>query len=228
MKARAVAVSRPLDQSQTPEDLMVYCARVSSPSNQHALDTGAKLLKYCIKNGHWSVFEQADLTIELETSRAIAAQLLRHRSFTFQEFSQRYAVADLGHEDVEARMQDSKNRQSSTPASPMIDDAFREAHARVWGVAKAAYDEAIGAGIAKEVARFLLPLSTTTRLYMKGTVRSWIHYFEVRTKDGVQKEHRELALEARDVFSEHFPITSEALGYVRRQTIVDRIFHGLG
>jgi len=204
--------------SVTPdaEKLMSYCARVSNPSGQDR-DDYAKLLSYCIKNEHWSIFEMAFLTLQIDTTRGLAAQILRHRSFTYQEFSQRYADASLLAEDIpvfELRRQDNKNRQNS------IDDISDETKVK-WNVqirehfskAKAIYDGMIADGIAKECARFVLPLATPTRLYMSGSVRSWIHYINLRSSNGTQKEHRLIAEEAKKVFSEQFPTVSEALGW---------------
>ena len=204
--------------SVTPdaEKVMSYCARVSNPSGQDR-DDYAKLLSYCIKNEHWSIFEMAFLTLQIDTTRGLAAQILRHRSFTYQEFSQRYADTTLLAEDIpmfELRRQDNKNRQNS------IDDISDETKVK-WNAqirehfskAKAIYDGMIADGIAKECARFVLPLATPTRLYMSGSVRSWIHYIKLRSSNGTQKEHRLIAEEAKKVFSEQFPTVSEALGW---------------
>jgi len=204
--------------SVTPdaEKLMAYCARVSNPNGQDR-DDYAKLLAYCIKNQHWSIFEQAFLTVEINTTRGLAAQILRHRSFTFQEFSQRYADTTLLAEDIpmfELRRQDNKNRQNS------IDDIPDEIKVK-WNTqirehfskAKAIYDGMIADGIAKECARFILPLSTPTRLYMSGSVRSFIHWIQLRTGHGTQKEHMIIANEAKEIFSQQFPTVSEALGW---------------
>ena len=204
--------------SVTPdaEKLMGYCARVSNPNNQDS-DNYAKLLAYCIKNQHWSIFEMASMNLEINTTRGIAAQILRHRSFTFQEFSQRYADTTLLAEELpifELRRQDTKNRQNS------VDDISDEIKFK-WNVqirehfakAKAIYDGMISDGIAKECARFVLPLATPTRLYINGNIRSWIHYIELRSSNGTQKEHRLIAEEAKIIFSEQFPTVSEALGW---------------
>ena len=204
--------------SATPdaEKLMAYCARVSNPSGQDR-DDYAKLLGYCIKNQHWSIYEQSFMTVEINTTRGLAAQILRHRSFTFQEFSQRYADATLLAEDIptfELRRQDNKNRQNS------IDDISDETKVK-WNTkirehfskAKALYDGMVADGIAKECARFVLPLATPTRLYMSGSLRSWIHYIELRSSNGTQKEHRLIVEEIKRIFSEQFPTVSEALGW---------------
>ena len=206
--------------STTPdaEKLMAYCARVSNPSNQDN-DNYAKLLAYCIKHQHWSIFEQAFMTVEINTTRGLAAQILRHRSFTFQEFSQRYADANLLAEEIpvfELRRQDNKNRQNS------IDDISDEIKSK-WGVkirehfakAKSIYDGMISDGIAKECARFILPLATPTRLYMSGSIRSFIHWIELRTGHGTQKEHMEIANECKQIFIEQFPIISESLSWTQ-------------
>jgi thymidylate synthase (FAD) len=204
--------------SVTPdaEKLMAYCARVSNPNNQNN-DNYAKLLKYCIDHQHWSIFEHGFMTVEINTTRGLAAQILRHRSFTFQEFSQRYADATLLAEDIplfELRRQDTKNRQNS------IDDIDHEMVIK-WNTqirehfskAKAIYDGMIKDGVAKECARFILPLATPTRLYMSGTVRSWIHYIELRSGHGTQKEHMIIANECKNIFIQQFPTIGEALGW---------------
>lgn len=220
MTARIVATTHPAPWLvergvKNAEQLIVYTARVSNPSNQDNVDTGAKLLKYCIEHGHWSVFETASMTVEVGTSRAIAAQLLRHRSFTFQEFSQRYSdVQALGRPTVpQARMQDAKNRQSSRECEdPDLNDWWLAESGRVMDDAQALYEQALEKGIAKEVARFVLTLATPTRLYMTGSVRSWIHYLKARLHPSTQQEHRNLATDIADVFSDEFPVVSEACG----------------
>ncbi len=192
------------------EKVMGYCARVSNPANQDNADV-SKLLGYCVKNGHWSVFEMASMCVEITTSRGISPQILRHRSFSFQEFSQRYAIPD-DYVQYEARAQDSKNRQASNDTlDPFIKAQFARAQAEVWRKSKEYYDQAIEAGVAKECARFLLPLNVETRLYMHGTVRSWIHYIQLRTTPGTQKEHRDIALEIKDLFCAQFPDLGKAL-----------------
>ena len=192
-------------------DLIAYCARVSNPSNQGNTDTSEKLTNYLIKNKHWSPFEMADVTMEIETTRDIARQILRHRSFSFQEFSQRYAdpTKDLNFMYREARLQDTKNRQNSID----IDDPelLIEWHIQQEAViitAKKAYEWAIERGIAKEVARAVLPEGLTmSRMYVKGSIRSWLHYIEVRTDASTQKEHREIAIACAKAISEIFPIS---------------------
>ena len=195
------------------EKTMLYIARVSNPSNQTSENT--KLLDYCIKHQHWSVFEQADMTVEIETSRAIAAQILRHRSFTFQEFSQRYAkVASDAFETYPARRQDDKNRQNSIDDMPQHEkDWFEGVQKEVQDFCMDMYERAIDKGIAKEQARFLLPLSTRTKLYMKGNVRSWIHYIDLRCANGTQLEHKEIADEIKKIFVEQFPVIAKAKGW---------------
>jgi len=198
--------------SVTPdaEKIIMYCARVSSP-NQDSKDT--RLLNYCIKNSHWSVFEMANLVCEIETSRAISAQILRHRSFSFQEFSQRYSQA-TDFQLYEPRRQDTKNRQNSIDdLYPKDMDWFVNAAIGVNITADALYKEALSRGIAKECARFLLPMSTRTKLYMNGTLRSWITYLQLRTSHGTQQEHMDIANSIKDIFVEQFPIISEALGW---------------
>lgn len=193
----------------TPEDLIVYTARVSNPSNQLNTATGEKLLQYCIKHEHWSPFEQVDMTLEIVTSRAISAQIIRHRSFCFQEFSQRYSEA-LELESIEFREQAEKNRQSSTQPIPEQSWIYQEV-AELQEKCKRLYKELIWAGIAKECARMILPLSTSTTLYMKGSVRSWVHYIQLRTKEDSQKEHRQVAMQAKEIFSALFPLISKAI-----------------
>ena len=197
------------------EKQMGYIARVSNPQNQ-SNPAVAGLLGYCIKHGHWSVFEQAHMTLEIETTRGIAAQILRHRSFTYQEFSQRYANTNmLGQIDVpDLRSQDDKNRQNS------IDDIPQDQKARLQGQIQRyfsegidLYNELIREGIAKECARFVLPLATPTRIYMTGSVRSWIHYIDLRSAHGTQKEHMDIAEACRQIFIEQFPIVSTALNW---------------
>jgi len=201
--------------SVTPdaEQLMAYIARVSNPSNQDN-EKYAGLLKYCIKHNHWSVFEQSTMTLEIETTRAIAAQILRHRSFTFQEFSQRYASSnDLGDIDLpELRRQDTKNRQNSTDdLDPEIVDKFERQMITLFSSAKSLYTQMLDVGVAKECARMVLPLCTPTRIYMTGSCRSWIHYINLRSAHGTQKEHMVIAEACREVFIEQFPSVSEAL-----------------
>ena len=198
------------------EKLMAYVARVSNPSNQDN-EKFAGLLKYCIRHQHWSVFEQSSMTLEIETTRAIAAQILRHRSFTFQEFSQRYAqTTSLGDIELpELRKQDLKNRQNSTDdLDPVIVDKFNRQMITLFSSAKSLYTQMLDAGVAKECARMVLPLCTPTRIYMTGSCRSWIHYINLRSAHGTQKEHMVIAEACRKVFTEQFPAVSEALEWV--------------
>lgn len=196
----------------TPESerIIGYCARVSNPANQDNPDV-VKLLKYCIKHGHWSIFEMANAVIEIETSRAISAQILRHRSFSFQEFSQRYAKVQ-GVESVRPRRQDLKNRQNSTDDLSAEDlQWWEEETAKLYAQSQALYDQALEKGIAKESARFVLPMASTSRIYMNGTIRSWIHYLKLRSGEDTQKEHREIAIAIRNILTEQLPIVAEAL-----------------
>ena len=195
------------------EQTMAYIARVSNPSNQDN-EKYAGLLKYCIKHNHWSVFEQSSMTLEIETTRAIAAQILRHRSFTFQEFSQRYAASTaLGDIDLpELRKQDLKNRQNSTDdLDPEMVEKFNKQMITLFSSAKSLYEQMLSQGVAKECARMVLPLCTPTRIYMTGSCRSWIHYINLRSAHGTQKEHMDIAEACRKVFTEQFPAVSEAL-----------------
>jgi thymidylate synthase (FAD) len=198
------------------EKLIAYCARVSNPSNQES-ENYAKLIAYCIKNKHWSIFEQAFMTVEIITTRGIAAQILRHKSCNFQEFSQRYADTSLLNEDIplfELRRQDNKNRQNS------IDDISDEIKVK-WNTqvrehfakSKALYDGMLKDGIAKESARFVLPLATPTKMYMSASIRSFIHWIELRSSHGTQKEHMDIANACKDIFKEQLPIISEALDW---------------
>ena len=195
------------------EKNMAFVARVSNPNNQ-GNENFSGLLKYCIKHQHWSVFEQAHMTLEIETTRAIAAQILRHRSFTFQEFSQRYAQSnELGEIDLpELRRQDSKNRQNSIDDLDVkVVDKLNRQMITLFSSAQSLYNQMIEEGVAKECARMVLPLCTPTRIYMTGSVRSWIHYIDLRSAHGTQKEHMEIAESCKDIFKEQFPIVSEAL-----------------
>ena len=196
---------------ESPEGLMGYIARVSSPNQTNPNYTG--LLKYCIQNKHWSVFEMCDMTVEVTTSRGISPQILRHRSFNFSEFSQRYAKVGQGGIIIyKARRQDSKDRQNSIDdLSEDTQQWFKDAQKEVWDLAYARYEQALERGIAKECARFLLPLNTKTKLYMKGSLRSWIHYIEVRADKATQLEHREIAIKVKEIFIQKFPTVAKAL-----------------
>lgn len=209
MKVRLIATTQShVPGVATPEELIVHNARVSNPQNQTNMQTAGKLLAFCMRHGHWSVFEQADMTMEIQTSRAIAAQILRHRSFTFQEFSQRYAEAN-DFEPVELREQAENNRQSSTKI--INDEHPNELITDFIGFIQQVYGDLIGMGVARECARMILPLCTSTTLYMKGSVRSWIHYFEQRRSEHAQKEHREVAEAAYVIFAKQFPVIAAIL-----------------
>ena len=198
------------------EQTMAYIARVSNPSNQgNEKYTG--LLKYCINHNHWSDFEQSSMTLEIETTRAIAAQILRHRSFTYQEFSQRYAAStSLGEIKLpELRRQDTKNRQNSTDdLEPKLVESLNKQMETLFSSSLALYNQMLEDGVAKECARMVLPLCTPTRIYMTGSCRSWIHYINLRSAHGTQKEHMKIAEACRKVFTEQFPAVSEALEWV--------------
>ena len=211
--------------SVTPdaEKVMGYVARVSNPSNQENPNV-AGLLKYCVKHQHWSVFEQAFMTLEIETTRGIAAQILRHRSFTYQEFSQRYADSSLLGDSIplfDLRRQDTKNRQNSIDD---IDDSvkqeFENKIRKHFDDSMVLYQSMLDMGIAKECCRFVLPLATPTRLYMAGSCRSWITYIALREKSGTQKEHMDIAKECKKIFAEQFPVCAEALGGVENDWIL--------
>ena len=204
--------------SVTPdaEEHIAYCARVSNPSNQEN-EKYAGLIKYCIKHQHWSIFEQAFMTLEIETNRGIAAQILRHRSFTYQEFSQRYADSSLLATKIplpELRRQDTKDRQNSIDdIDPFVRQEFQIKIQKHFEEGMKLYQDMLDANIAKECARFVLPLATPTRIYMSGSVRSWIHYIDLRSANGTQKEHMDIALACKEVFKEQFPTISAALEY---------------
>ncbi len=208
VKARLIALTQPLEETGIPsaEDLIGFCARVSNQSNQSNFETSEKLLKYCIRNKHWSVFEMANAVVEVKAPRDITRQLLRHRSFSFQEFSQRYS-SDIEFCDREVRMQDKTNRQSSECCSDydLIADWYSEL--AYWQqTAKTVYDRFIERGVAKEVARVLLPEGLTmSTLYVNGTLRSWLHYLDVREGNGTQKEHQDLAKAIRECLLPAFP-----------------------
>lgn len=214
MSVKLVAISQPLiDGVQTPEELITYCARVSNPENQHNTETSSRLLKYLIKHHHWSPFEMVSMTLEIKTSRAIAAQILRHRSFSFQEFSQRYSIA-TEIETIELRKQGKTNRQVGDEPIDIgtyveLKEEIDQAHHNCTTL----YNKMIAKGVAKECARMVLPLSTSSRLYMSGTLRSWIHYIELRTKPDTQHEHRTVANECKSIFKSNFPSISEALEF---------------
>ena len=217
MDVKLISVTKPYIESfrddATAEELIAYCARVSNPENQHNTNTAPRLLSYLIKHKHWSPFEMVDMCLEIKTSRAIAAQILRHRSFSFQEFSQRYSnVTNL--EDVLWRLQGKTNRQVGdeeytldSPEQQAIDKHLQES--------TTLYNELLEKGVAKECARMILPLCTETTMYMKGSIRSWVHYIDLRSKEDTQKEHRDIALKCRDIFVNNFPNTSKALSWIQ-------------
>lgn len=205
--------------SVTPEaeKHMAYCARVSNPANQEN-EKFSGLLKYCVKHQHWSIFEQAYMTLELSTTRGIAAQVLRHRSFTYQEFSQRYADSSLLMDKIPLpalRRQDDKNRQNSIDDLDPFDVQTLELQMQtLFDSSMALYQQMLGRGVAKECARFVLPLAVPTKIYMTGSVRSWIHYIDLRSANGTQKEHMDLALSAKEIFIEQFPAVAEAMEWI--------------
>ena len=205
--------------SVTPdaEKHMAYCARVSNPANQDN-EKFFGLLKYCVKHQHWSIFEQAYMTLELTTTRGIAAQVLRHRSFTYQEFSQRYADSSLLMDKIPLpalRRQDDKNRQNSIDDLDPFDVQNLELQMQtLFDSSMALYQQMLGRGVAKECARFVLPLAVPTKIYMTGSVRSWIHYIDLRSANGTQKEHMDLALSAKEIFIEQFPAVAEAMEWI--------------
>jgi len=200
-----------------PEQTMAYIARVSNPNNQDN-ENYAGLLRYCIKHEHWSVFEQSFMTLQIETTRGLAAQILRHRSFTFQEFSQRYADSNLlGEIELpELRRQDVKNRQNSIDdLDPAIVDKLEKQMNTLFSSSLALYNQMLESGVAKECARFVLPLATPTRLYMTGSCRSWIHYINLRSAHGTQKEHMDIANDCKKLFIEKYPTVAEALEWTK-------------
>jgi len=209
MNVKLVSVTKPeVEGIDNAEDIIAYCARVSNPTNQMNTETAPRLLRFLIKHKHWSPFELANMCVEIQTSRAIAAQILRHRSFSFQEFSQRYSKA-TEMEPLELRAPAEKNRQSSSEI--VQDEYFNRMAAAFLEGSKQMYDQLISAGVAKECARMILPLNTQTTMYMNGSIRSWIHYIDLRTEENTQKEHREIAEAVKAVFVENFPTVSEAL-----------------
>lgn len=213
MSAKLIAVTSPrIAGVENAEQLIAYAARVSNPQNQMSHESAPKLLKYCLKNGHYSVFETANMTVEIKTTRAIAAQVLRHRSFTFQEFSQRYATVDVTIPPAEARLQDTKNRQNSIQTDDIeLHQWFSEEQQKLYEKSTELYAKAIEKGIAKESARFVLPLATPTTLYMTGNIRDWIFYIKLRSSNGTQREHADIANSIKNIFKEEFPSISECL-----------------
>lgn len=214
MKVRLIAITRPvIPECENAGDLLAYCARVSNPANQANTDTAPRLLAYLVRNQHWSPFEMASMTLEITTTRDIARQILRHRSFSFQEFSQRYAEVIAAPVPRETRLQDAKNRQASNETDDAdLHDWWQNAQAATAVQTQATYLEALRRGIAKEVARAVLPEGMTESvLYMAGTIRSWIHYVQLRSAPSTQKEHRDVALAAREALLAEFPALAEVL-----------------
>ena len=216
MNVKLISYSQPFgdnEELKTAQDLIAFCARVSNPSNQTNTETSDKLIRYLIKHKHWSPLEMVSACLEIETTRDIARQILRHRSFSFQEFSQRYAdpTKDLDFVLREARLQDTKNRQNSIEAdNPALQAFWQTQQQNVINAAKGAYEWAIQNGIAKEQARAVLPEGlTVSRLYMNGTLRSWVHFIELRSENGTQKEHRQIAVECAKVIAKVFPMAEE-------------------
>jgi thymidylate synthase (FAD) len=216
VKVSLVSYSQPSTELQAQgiadaQELVAYCARVSNPSNQHNTETSEKLIRYLIKHGHWSPLEMVSVCLEIETTRDIARQILRHRSFSFQEFSQRYAVADVEFENREARLQDTANRQNSIETQDeALKKHWEKQQQQVQDYARSAYQWALARGIAKEQARAVLPEGmTASRLYMQGTLRSWVHYIELRSGNGTQLEHRQIACACADVLKPIFPMITE-------------------
>jgi thymidylate synthase (FAD) len=205
----------------SPEENMAYIARVSNPNNQNN-PSFEGLLKYCVKHQHWSVFEQAYMTLEIQTTRAIAAQILRHRSFTYQEFSQRYADSSLlgFGESIplpELRRQDTKNRQNSVDdLDPFLRQSYEMQMQTLFSSAMNLYNQMLDNGVAKECARNVLPLCVPTRIYMTGSCRSWIHYIDLRSSNGTQKEHMDVANACKDIFIEQFPTVAKALDWTNK------------
>ena len=213
MNVKLVSISKPLiDGITTAEDLISYCARVSNPINQLNTETAPKLLKYLIDHKHWSPYEMVSFTVEIKTSRAIAAQILRHRSFSFQEFSQRYSQS-TSVEDIEWRLQGKTNRQVGEDEEE-LDPKLAFQVAELQEQSLNIYNKLLKNGFAKECARMILPLNTSTTMYMTGNVRSWVHYLELRTKEDTQKEHRNIANEIKKIFIKEFPITSCAMNWL--------------
>jgi thymidylate synthase (FAD) len=215
MNVKLISYTQGVDGKNLLEQV-AYAARVSNPANQNNSDTAEKLVRYLIKNQHWSPLEMVNICLEIETTRDIARQILRHRSFSFQEFSQRYAVADLGWELKEARLQDTKNRQNSIVTDNLALQTWWETQQkRVIEASQSAYDWAIANGIAKEQARAVLPEGiTVSRLYMNGTLRSWVHYIQLRSEKGTQKEHRDVAVACASAIEPIFPMIKE---YINEQ-----------
>jgi len=211
MPVELISYTKSADESQSLLDIIAYCARVSNPANQNNTQTNERLVRYLIKNNHWSPLEMVNVCLEIETTRDIGRQILRHRSFSFQEFSQRYAVADLGFECKEARMQDTKNRQNSIKTNNTdLEQEWTKQQTGLAEHAQTAYNWALENGIAKEQARAVLPEGmTTTKMYMNGTLRSWVHYISLRHANGTQNEHSDIAIACANAIQPIFPMISE-------------------
>jgi thymidylate synthase (FAD) len=216
MKVKLISYSKPHETTQSLQDLVAYCARVSNPTNQNNTETNEKLIKYLTKNNHWSPLEMVSVCIEIETTRDIARQILRHRSFSFQEFSQRYAVANIGFEPKEARLQDKKNRQNSVQTDDEeLKITWEQQQNNVSETAMKAYQWALDNGIAKEQARSVLPEGmTVSRMYMNGTLRSWVHYIQLRSGNGTQKEHQDIAIACAEAIKEIFPMITDFVNVI--------------
>lgn len=212
MNVKLISITQPIiNDIKNPEDLIVYCARVSNPSNQLNLETAPKLIKYCIDHKHWSIFEMVDMCVEIQTSRAIGSQILRHKSASFQEFSQRYASVQT-FEDIELRKQGKTNRQVGD--EEIEDEQLKVEINTILSQTNKLYHKMIDGGIARECARMILPMTTQTTMYMKNNVRNWIHYIDLRTKPDTQKEHRNIALAIKEIFIENFPNISQSLSWI--------------
>ncbi|NDB57776.1 FAD-dependent thymidylate synthase [bacterium] len=231
VKLIAVTVGAGELRGKSGQEVITHNARVSNPANQKNFDTAAGLLKFCIREGHWSIFEQADMTVEINTTRGIAAQILRHRSFCFQEFSQRYADTKLLTDKLtppDLRRQDTKNRQNSIDDFGDYVKLGMQAKIREhFAAAQQLYDSLLSQGVAKECARFVLPLATPTRIYMKGSVRSWLHYLQLRSGNGTQKEHREVAEAIKCIFICEYPDVSKAMEWEREEECPECLYQSM-
>ena len=231
MPVKIISYSKPvsdtndMNDTNTIQDLVAYCARVSNPENQNNKQTNEKLIKYLIKNHHWSPLEMVNICLEIETTRDICRQILRHRSFSFQEFSQRYAEAKLGYKTKEARTQDVNNRQNSIALSNdddnlLLKESWEQKQNDIINMSNETYQWALSNGIAKEQARAVLPEGMTiSRMYMNGTLRSWVHYLQLRTGNGTQKEHQEIALECAQEIAKIFPMITELLNIISNESV---------
>lgn len=225
MPVKIISYSKSSSSSESIQDLIAYCARVSNPENQNNKETNERLIKYLIKNNHWSPLEMVNICLEIETTRDICRQILRHRSFSFQEFSQRYAEAKLGYKTKDARIQDTNNRQNSIELSNVDNDKklmeeWQQKQTNIINISNETYQWALSNGIAKEQARAVLPEGMTiSRMYMNGTLRSWVHYLQLRSGNGTQKEHREVALECAREIAKVFPMITELLNIISNESV---------